>query len=270
MFRKLHRNIARHLFGKDPYYQDPFDDPAEKFYGRIYLKFLSETIDSGFHRQRARILDLGCHTGRLSIPLTEAGHEVTGIDTSRFLIKQAEKRAAKSGVPCRFLKGDGFSLLRKFPENHFDVILCTEVLYQIRNYRDRMQEMVKYLRPGGLFATSHRTRFFYIVRAIAEKDFKTAEFIRTHSEGEIWGNYFNWQTPSELKELYKKIGVEPVLLRPIGTFTGNGADGLAKLCAPGTLEASEREALFEIEAAGSEEFAQLGRYLFIVGRKQET
>jgi SAM-dependent methyltransferase len=36
-----------------------------------------------FRRQRRRILDLGCGTGRVLAPLCEAGHEVTGIDADR-------------------------------------------------------------------------------------------------------------------------------------------------------------------------------------------
>ena len=72
MFQRLRRNIARHLFGTDPDYQDPFDDPGEQFYARIYLKFLLGAIEQEFRSQRVKILDIGCHTGRLAIPLVRS------------------------------------------------------------------------------------------------------------------------------------------------------------------------------------------------------
>jgi SAM-dependent methyltransferase len=268
MFQRLRRSIQRNIFGKDPSYHDPYDDPAEQFYGRIYLRYLFEKIDSEFRHQRIKILDLGCHTGRLSIPLARAGHQVTGIDSSRFHIKQAEQHARQEGVQCRFLKGDGFRLVRRMPEASFDLVLCTEVLYQCPEFPELMRSLLPLLRSGGLLATSHRTRFFYLSRAIREKDFETAQVIVNQSEGLLWDSYFNWQTPQELKNLYLELGLDPLLMRPIGIFTGNGGDGMAKLCDLGQMTGADREVFFDIEAQDSEEFAGTGRYLLVIGRKR--
>ncbi len=270
MFQKLRRTLERNLFGKDPHYQDPYDDPAEQFYARIYLRYLFEKIDAEFRHQQVRILDVGCHTGRLSIPLARAGHRVTGIDSSRFHLKRAEAHAREAGVKCRFLKGDGFRHVGHMAPESYDLVLCTEVLYQREDFRDAIGELLRVLRPGGLLATSHRSRFFYLTRALREKDFSTAEFILNHSEGSLWGSYFNWQTLEELKALYQELGVDPLLLRPIGVFTGNGGDGMAALCDLGEMEDRDREGIFEVEACDSEEFAALGRYLLILGRKREA
>lgn len=268
MFQKFRRKLSRYLFGEDPDYQDPYEDPAEQFYGRIYLKFLTEAIESEFRGQRVHILDVGCHTGRLSIPLAQAGHEVTGIDSSRFHVRRAEKRARQLGLQCRFLKGDGFGYVRHLPDGLFDLVLCTEVLYQIPDFRERMKGLVRILRPGGLLATSHRSRFFYLSRAVRERNFEAARLIRNQSEGSIWNSYFNWQTPSELQELYRDLGVDSLRMRPIGIFSGNGADGMAPLCHLTELTDSERQDFFEIEADDSDEFSLLARYLLLIGRKR--
>ncbi len=268
MFRRLKRNIERHLLGKDPLFHDAYEDPAEQFYARLYLKYLFQTIDKEFRHQSLKILDFGCHTGRLSIPLARAGHQVTGVDSSRFYLKQADRHARQAGVHCRFLRGDGLGLIRRMPPESFDLIVCTEVLYQWKNFQDGVGEFLKALRPGGLLAASHRSRFFYLTQTIREKDFKTAQFLLTHSEGEIRNTYFNWQTPQELRTFYEEWGLDILLVRPIGTFSGNGGDGMAKFCNLGELAASEREALFDIEAHDSEEFAGLGRYILVIGRKR--
>ena len=268
MFQKLRRNLERNLFGKDPHYQDPYNDPAEQYYARIYLKYLFEKIDVEFRHQQVKILDLGCHTGRLAVPLARASHVVTGIDSSRFHILRAREHAREAGVRCQFFSGDGFSYVRRVPPETFDLVLCTEVLYQRPDFRSCMEKLFKAVRKGGLLATSHRTRFFYLSRAIREKDFQTAQSLSTPSEGTLWNSYYNWQTPSELRAIYQDLGAEAILLRPIGVFTGNGGDGMACLCNLAEMTASEqREALFDIEAQDSEEFAGIGRYLFAVGRK---
>lgn len=267
MFQKLRRNLERNLFGRDPQYRDPYDDPAEQFYARIYLKYLFERMDSEFRSQRVKILDVGCHTGRLAVPLARAGHEVTAIDSSRFHIKRAEQHARAEGVQCHFLRGDGFQKVREMPAGSFDLVLCTEVLYQRPDFHDRMRDLLKVLRLGGFLATSHRTRFFYLTRAVRERNFDIARQIINQNEGKLWGSYFNWQTPEELKGLYQQLGMDLLLIRPVGAFTGNGEEGMAKLCNLSEVSDLERESFFDLEAFDSDEFAPISRYLFIIGRK---
>lgn len=269
MFQKLRRNLERNLFGRDPHYHDPYEDPAEQFYARIYLKYLFEKIDAEFRHQQIKILDVGCHTGRLAIPLARAGHQITGIDSSRFHTKRAQEHARQAGVNCRFLAGDGFRFAsRRLPPESFDLVISTEVLYQRPDYRDCLTSLLRPLRKGGLLATSHRTPFFYLVRAVKKRDFETAQFILNHPEGILEESYFNWQTPEELKRLYQDLNVDPLLVRPIGIFTGNGEEGMAAVCNLSEVRESEREALFELEANDSEDFARMARYLLVIGRKR--
>lgn len=54
----------------------------------------------------AKILDLGCGQGRISIPLAKKGYDVIGYDASSELLKEANKRAEEEGVEIQFLEGD--------------------------------------------------------------------------------------------------------------------------------------------------------------------
>lgn len=269
MFQKLRRNLERSLFGRDPHYHDPYEDPAEQFYARIYLKYLFERINAEFRQQQVKILDVGCHTGRLSIPLARAGHEVIAIDSSRFHLRRAEQHAQAEGVSCQFIKGDAFKRIHHMEASNFDLVLCTEVLYQLPNFRDCMHALARILRPGGILATSHRSQFFYLTQALRKKDFDTARQLLNQSEGELWGSYFNWQSPEELRDLYGVLGMEQLTVRAVGALTGNGEEGMASLCNLAEATELEREALFEVETQDAEEFAAIGRYLFIMGRKVE-
>src|SRR5437660_10617920 len=55
------------------------------------------------HRVRAgaRILDLGCGTGRIAIHLAKEGYDVVGVDISPLFLRLAERWAAKEQVSAR-------------------------------------------------------------------------------------------------------------------------------------------------------------------------
>ena len=65
-----------------------------RFYDQIHAE-LQEDI--GFvltfaARQNGPLLELGCGTGRLLIPLARAGHQVTGVDSSPAMLQRAHRR----------------------------------------------------------------------------------------------------------------------------------------------------------------------------------
>lgn len=69
--------------------------------------------------QKADVLEFGCGTGRISLPLAEAGHRVTGVDISKDRLDVARcLRAGHPGVTYQF--GDMCSFEN---ENTFDAIL---------------------------------------------------------------------------------------------------------------------------------------------------
>jgi SAM-dependent methyltransferase len=72
--------------------------------GRRDVRFWTELA----RRQHGRILELGCGTGRLSIPLLRSGAEVVGIDRSAPMLSRARRKAARAGLQrrARFVRGD--------------------------------------------------------------------------------------------------------------------------------------------------------------------
>ena len=69
----------------------------------------------------ARILDLPCGTGRLSIFLAEKGFNVVGIDISNEMIKQSKLKIIDSNLinKVKFIVGDGENI--QFPDSFFDI-----------------------------------------------------------------------------------------------------------------------------------------------------
>ena len=78
-------------------------------------------IDKG-----AKIIDLGCGTGRHSIELGKRGYNLVGVDISEVLIDEGKRRARSTSVDVKFIKGDLRFLDKLFEskEVKFDGAIC--------------------------------------------------------------------------------------------------------------------------------------------------
>ncbi|WP_243062532.1 class I SAM-dependent methyltransferase [Humibacter sp. RRB41] len=94
----------------------------------------------------ARIADLACGTGSLSLLLAEAGHEVVGLDASERMLEHG--RAKTRGLAnATFVRGDaGHPAL---PSATFDVVLARHVLFLFDDPAAVIRAWARLLRPGG-------------------------------------------------------------------------------------------------------------------------
>jgi SAM-dependent methyltransferase len=95
----------------------------------------------------ARILDLGCGTGSLAVLLAQAGHEVTGIDTSARMLTHARAKAAAAGVEVELAHGDAAD--PPLRPSSVDVVLCRHVLWSLVDQDAVLVNWTRLLRPGG-------------------------------------------------------------------------------------------------------------------------
>ena len=265
-FAKMIRKARRAVLKTDPDFRDPFNDPTAGYYARIYLHHLDAFLESFAPRRPLSVLDAGCNTGRLAVPIAQRGHEVTALDPSSFSLHQAKRHAEEAGVAgrMRFVKGSLDKLAGRFEP--FDVVVSTEVLYLLPDVEAALQTLGALAAPGGLLFVSHRTRFFYIAQALARRDFEAARFAKEHAQGELWGSRYNWQSEGELRQLYERAGLDVLAAKPVGVFSEGSAEGMGKLADLSALSETERESLFEIERAGLDELASAGRYILIEAR----
>lgn len=94
----------------------------------------------------ARVADLGCGTGTLSVLLAEAGFEVDGVDFSPRMVEQARRKARGTGG-ARFLEADAFD--PPLPERSYDVVLCRHVLWAMPDPGLALQRWAGLLTPTG-------------------------------------------------------------------------------------------------------------------------
>jgi SAM-dependent methyltransferase len=94
----------------------------------------------------ARVADLGCGTGSLSVLLAEAGHHVRGLDLSAAMLAIATRKA--EGLPAEFRQGDAAD--PPYPEASCDVVLARHVLWALPDPDAALARWVGLLAPGGL------------------------------------------------------------------------------------------------------------------------
>ncbi|MGA7671031.1 MAG: class I SAM-dependent methyltransferase [Nitrolancea sp.] len=70
------------------------------------------------------ILELGCGTGRLLVPLAEAGYDVIGIDSSHEMLDLARKRVADSGLTNAELIHGDMRELHNLASDCFRLVFC--------------------------------------------------------------------------------------------------------------------------------------------------
>jgi SAM-dependent methyltransferase len=100
------------------------------------------------------ILELGCGTGRVLLPLLDAGHTVTGVDISPALLGVAAEKMQLANYEsrCTLHKAD----LRTFdlPDKTFAFAFCTSnTLMHLATQQDQLtllRNVYRHLRPGGL------------------------------------------------------------------------------------------------------------------------
>ncbi len=145
------------------------DAKAPRFYARAGLHTETYDVattevpggdDVGFLRGLAEevggpVLELGCGTGRVAIPLAEAGLRVVGLDRSPHMLATAEakRRALPPAVRRRieFIEGDmtDFSLGRRFGLA-FAAFRVFMSLPDPDAQRACLAAVRRHLRPGGL------------------------------------------------------------------------------------------------------------------------
>jgi SAM-dependent methyltransferase len=123
---------------------------------------LDDEEDIGFYLSLSRrlaprkVLELGCGTGRITLPLAQIGFDVVGLDNQPEMLRKAEERRLQSSSEIRqrlvFIEGD----MRTWAaQSDFDLILipCSSISH-VLGLEDQLavwKTCYDNLRPGGRF-----------------------------------------------------------------------------------------------------------------------
>jgi demethylmenaquinone methyltransferase/2-methoxy-6-polyprenyl-1,4-benzoquinol methylase len=99
----------------------------------------------------ARVLDVACGTGDLSLVLAEAGAvRVIGLDFCRPMLEIARRKAEADSRPVPFVEGDALRL--PFADGAFDAVTIAFGLRNLAGVADGLRELRRVLKEGGRLA----------------------------------------------------------------------------------------------------------------------
>jgi ubiquinone/menaquinone biosynthesis C-methylase UbiE len=98
----------------------------------------------------AKILDLGCGTGYLSLGFLSKGYHVTGLDLSQEMIQAFEESIPRPLKPqARLLVGDAEKFLLQ-NQDVYDVIILSAILHHLFDYESVLRQICARLSSGKL------------------------------------------------------------------------------------------------------------------------
>jgi SAM-dependent methyltransferase len=130
-----------------------FDDVAE-IYDRVRPGYPAEIIAdlaalTGI-RAGARVLEIGCGTGQLTMPLLERGATLTAVELGPRLAEIAAGKATDAGARAKVVVADFDSWAG--PSKAFDVVVSATAFHWL-DPDTRLSRIAALLRPGGSLAT---------------------------------------------------------------------------------------------------------------------
>lgn len=102
--------------------------------------------------KNAKILELCCGTGRLTLPIAKDGYNICGVDYTSSMLEQAKMKASDAGLEIDFIEAD-----IRFLNLHekFDLIFIPfnsiHHLYKNEDLFKALKSVENHLKEGGLF-----------------------------------------------------------------------------------------------------------------------
>jgi ubiquinone/menaquinone biosynthesis C-methylase UbiE len=111
-------------------------------------RLLVHLLRLGAQGPGAKVLDLGCGTGRLAVELAERGYDIYAVDINHDLVKIAQEKARERiGIaPFAIAAAE----LLPFRDDFFDICIVNNVLEHVANWGKTLDEVARVTKPGGM------------------------------------------------------------------------------------------------------------------------
>ncbi|KMZ42574.1 MULTISPECIES: class I SAM-dependent methyltransferase [Bacillales] len=173
-----------------------------------------------------KVLDLACGTGRISIPMAQAGIDVTGIDLSQDMLARAQVKAEEQGVTSglKLLQGD----MRAFDlQESFSLIMIPfRSFLHLLHVQEQMKALTcirKHLAPGGKFIMNvFVPKIHHFYEENEKMSLRGTYPLPSGEEVAMWDytRYDHFQQLSEVTRIYERTDAQGVVTERVkGRFT---------------------------------------------------
>lgn len=146
--RREHAQRVRAMFSGIAARYDLLNHLLSAGIDRRWRKLVARRLESAVGRG-ARVLDVACGTGDLSLTIAErCGARVVGLDFCRPMLDIARRKSTGRGTDAPpFVEGDALSL--PFAEGEFDAATIAFGLRNLASVEGGLAELLRVTRPGG-------------------------------------------------------------------------------------------------------------------------
>lgn|GEM_PF-6461253 len=199
----------------------PGEGPMDEGFTQAEHDFVFGKLRSG-----QKVLDMGCGTGRFTVPMAALGVRVSGLDISQAMLDVARRKLATKGLSAELYEGDMACL--PFEDGSFDVVTSMLALMHIPiNDREIVfAEACRVLRPGGRMIIGVKNSLFeqffkgdrFATVDITDVDAKQLRFTETRSGKDLTAPWYSF-SPHELNALFAGAGMVVTHLRGNSTIS---------------------------------------------------
>jgi len=130
-------------------------------FGEIF-RLIKNTIDAKKIKGGAKVLEVGCGPGFMSLELARAGHSVVGLDLSPECIRVANEFAQKDPHKSergdlKYIAGDFFTLY-EIEKQKYDAVVFVGALHHFADQDNIMKRVKQLLNPNGVIIAHEPTR----------------------------------------------------------------------------------------------------------------
>jgi ubiquinone/menaquinone biosynthesis C-methylase UbiE len=144
-------------FYEDLYERGSFNNPAEEIYNALRIQIISEMLKN----YKGNMLIVGCGRGK-DLSIASSFQRIYAFDLSFNAVRQISDKGGALFV------GDALDL--PFPANYFSIIVCSEVLEHIPDFKQAIREFHRVLKKEGVLIVSSPNwlSWFGLARRVGE------------------------------------------------------------------------------------------------------
>ena len=158
----------------DQWYETRWGAYADQQQRRLFLRVCQP-------EPGARVLDVGCGTGRYLQWFAEMGLEVTGVDSSAEMVRAARARLAESEEEAPVFLADAADL--PFADGSFDLVTAITVLEFVERPAELIAEMLRVSRDRIFLGVLNRYSPYYLQQRLGRG--RILSKTRFYSVGEV-------------------------------------------------------------------------------------